>query len=65
MRIVVAKTKFRPLHVMVVVKRVEAEEKSTGGIIIPDTPKEKPQRGEVVAVGPAAAMKTASSFRWA
>ena len=47
-----AKTKFRPLHDRVVIKRVEAEEKSKGGIIIPDTAKEKPQQGEVVAVGP-------------
>ena len=47
-----AKTKFRPLHDRVVVKRVEAEEKSKGGIIIPDTAKEKPQQGEVAAVGP-------------
>ena len=47
-----AKTKFRPLHDRVVVKRVEAEEKSKGGIIIPDTAKEKPQQGEVVAGGP-------------
>ena len=47
-----AKIKFRPLHDRVVVKRVEAEEKSKGGIIIPDTAKEKPQQGEVVAVGP-------------
>ena len=47
-----AKTRFRPLHDRVVVKRVEAEEKSKGGIIIPDTVKEKPQQGEVVAVGP-------------
>ena len=52
MRIIMAKTKFRPLHDRVVVKRVEAEEKSKGGIIIPDTVKEKPQQGEVVAVGP-------------
>jgi chaperonin GroES len=52
MRIIVAKTKFRPLHDRVVVKRIEAEEKSKGGIIIPDTAKEKPQQGEVVAVGP-------------
>src|SRR5258705_9181944 len=44
--------KFRPLHDRVVVKRIEAEEKSAGGIIIPDTAKEKPQTGEVVAVGP-------------
>jgi len=44
--------KFRPLHDRVVVKRIEAEDKSTGGIIIPDTAKEKPSQGEVVAVGP-------------
>ena len=42
---------FRPLHDRVLVRRVEAEEKTTGGIIIPDTVKEKPQEGEVVAVG--------------
>ena len=47
-----AKLKFRPLHDRVVVKRIEAEAKSKGGIIIPDTAKEKPQEGEVVAVGP-------------
>ena len=46
--------KFRPLHDRVVVKRIDAEEKSAGGIIIPDTAKEKPQEGEVVAVGPGA-----------
>ena len=44
--------KFRPLHDRVVVKRIEAEEKTAGGIIIPDTAKEKPQQGEVVAIGP-------------
>jgi chaperonin GroES len=44
--------KFRPLHDRVVVRRVEAEEKTAGGIIIPDTAKEKPQQGEVIAVGP-------------
>ena len=44
--------KFRPLHDRVVVTRIEAEEKSAGGIIIPDTAKEKPQQGEVIAVGP-------------
>ncbi|MGE0753265.1 MAG: co-chaperone GroES [Variibacter sp.] len=44
--------KFRPLHDRVVVKRIDAEEKSAGGIIIPDTAKEKPQTGEVVSVGP-------------
>ena len=47
-----AKSKFRPLHDRVVVRRVESEEKTKGGIIIPDTAKEKPQQGEVVAVGP-------------
>jgi len=46
--------KFRPLHDRVVVKRVEQEEKTRGGIIIPDTAKEKPQEGEVIAVGPGA-----------
>jgi chaperonin GroES len=44
--------KFRPLHDRVVVKRIDAEEKTAGGIIIPDTAKEKPQQGEVIAVGP-------------
>ncbi len=43
---------FRPLHDRVVVKRLEGEEKSKGGIIIPDTVKEKPQEGKIVAVGP-------------
>ena len=46
--------KFRPLHDRVVVRRIEAEEKTAGGIIIPDTAKEKPQEGEVIAVGPGA-----------
>src|SRR6201993_505080 len=45
---------FRPLHDRVLIRRVEAEEKSSGGIIIPDTAKEKPMEGEVVAVGPGA-----------
>jgi chaperonin GroES len=45
---------FRPLHDRVVVKRVDSEEKTKGGIIIPDTAKEKPQEGEVIAVGPGA-----------
>ena len=45
---------FRPLHDRVVVRRIEAEEKTKGGIIIPDTAKEKPQEGEVIAVGPGA-----------
>ena len=44
--------KFRPLHDRVVVRRVDAEEKTAGGIIIPDTAKEKPQQGEVLAIGP-------------
>ena len=47
-----AKTKFRPLHDRVVVRRIEAQEKSKGGIIIPDTAQEKPQEGEIIAVGP-------------
>ena len=47
-----AKTKFRPLHDRVVVKRVTAENKTKGGIIIPDSAQEKPQEGEIVAVGP-------------
>jgi chaperonin GroES len=46
--------KFRPLHDRVVVRRVDAEEKTKGGIIIPDTAKEKPQEGEIVAAGPGA-----------
>ena len=45
---------FRPLHDRVVVRRIEADEKTAGGIIIPDTAKEKPQEGEVIAVGPGA-----------
>ena len=50
--------KFRPLHDRVVVRRLEAEEKTAGGIIIPDTAKEKPMEGEVVAVGPGARDET-------
>ena len=46
--------KFRPLHDRVVVTRIDAEEKTTGGIIIPDKAKEKPQEGRVVAIGPGA-----------
>ena len=46
-----AKLKFRPLHDRVVVKRIDAEEKSAGGIIIPDTAKEKPSEGEIISVG--------------
>ncbi|RSU72910.1 co-chaperone GroES [Sphingomonas koreensis] len=49
---------FRPLHDRVAVRRIEAEEKTAGGIIIPDTAKEKPQEGEVVAVGPGARDET-------
>jgi len=47
-----AKTTFRPLHDRVVVKRIEADEKTKGGIIIPDSAQEKPSQGQVVAVGP-------------
>ncbi|AYN87043.1 MULTISPECIES: co-chaperone GroES [Commensalibacter] len=47
-------TNFRPLHDRVVVRRLNSEEKTVGGIIIPDTAKEKPQEGEVIAVGPGA-----------
>ena len=50
--------KFRPLHDRVVVKRIDAEDKTAGGIIIPDTAKEKPQQGEVLAVGPGKRDKT-------
>ena len=46
--------KFRPLHDRVVIRRIEGEEKTKGGILIPDTVKEKPQEGEVIAVGPGA-----------
>lgn len=49
-----AKMKFRPLHDRVVVRRLESEAKTAGGIIIPDTAKEKPQEGEIIAVGPGA-----------
>ena len=47
-----AKLKFRPLHDRVVVRRIDADEKTKGGIIIPDTAKEKPSEGEIIAVGP-------------
>ena len=46
--------KFRPLHDRVVVRRIESEDRTAGGIIIPDTAKEKPQEGEIIAVGPGA-----------
>jgi chaperonin GroES len=49
---------FRPLHDRVAVRRIEAEEKTKGGIIIPDTAKEKPQEGEIIAVGPGARDET-------
>jgi chaperonin GroES len=49
-----AKMKFRPLHDRVVVRRIEENDRTKGGIIIPDTAKEKPQQGEIVAVGPGA-----------
>ena len=49
-----AKSRFRPLHDRVVVKRIDAEAKTKGGIIIPDTAKEKPMEGEVIAAGPGA-----------
>ena len=47
-----AKTKFRPLHDRVVVKRIDADQKTKGGIIIPDSAREKPSQGEITAVGP-------------
>ncbi|MDE2333476.1 MAG: co-chaperone GroES [Rhodospirillales bacterium] len=50
--------KFRPLHDRVVVRRLNAEEKTTGGIIIPDTAKEKPMEGEIIAAGPGARNET-------
>jgi chaperonin GroES len=53
-----AKTNFRPLHDRVVVRRVESEAKTAGGIIIPDTAKEKPQEGEIIAVGSGARDET-------
>ncbi|MET0596883.1 MAG: co-chaperone GroES [Mesorhizobium sp.] len=53
-----AKSKFRPLHDRVVVRRVESEDKTKGGIIIPDTAKEKPQEGEIIAVGSGARDET-------
>jgi chaperonin GroES len=50
--------KFRPLHDRVVIRRVESDDRTPGGIIIPDTAKEKPQEGEVIAVGPGARDET-------
>jgi chaperonin GroES len=49
---------FRPLHDRILVRRIEAEEKTAGGIIIPDTAKEKPQEGEVIAAGPGARVES-------
>ena len=54
---------FRPLHDRVVVRRIEEDERTPGGIIIPDTAKEKPQQGEVVAAGPVPAMRRARCSR--
>ena len=56
--------KFRPLHDRVVVKRIEEEQKTKGGIIIPDTAKEKPMEGEVLAVGPGARNEDGELSRW-
>jgi len=53
--------KFKPLHDCVVIRRIEGEEKTKGGIIIPDTAQEKPQEGEVIAVGPGARDEAGSS----
>ena len=55
--------KFRPLHDRVVLKRIGAEEKTSGGIIIPDTAQEKPQQGEVLAVGPGRILDTGERVR--
>ncbi len=55
--------KFRPLHDRVVVKRVEEDTKTKGGIIIPETAQEKPMQGEIIAVGPGPATRAASSSR--
>ena len=55
--------KFRPLHDRVLVRRVTAEEKTAGGIIIPDTAKEKPQEGEVIAIGTGTLNDRATSAR--
>ena len=56
--------KFRPLHDRVLIKVLDSEEKTAGGIIIPDTAKEKPQEGEVVAVGPELKMKVEKFLQW-
>jgi chaperonin GroES len=56
--------KFRPLHDRVVVRRLNAEEKTAGGIIIPDTAKEKPMEGEIVAAGPVRVTKPAIWWLW-
>src|SRR3546814_12329497 len=54
--------KFRPLHDRVVIRRIEEDEKTAGGIIIPDTAKEKPSQGDVVAVGPGARNETGETI---
>ena len=56
--------KFRPLHDRVLIKVLDSEEKTAGGIIIPDTAKEKPQEGEVVAVGPGAKSEEGKVSQW-
>ena len=56
--------KFRPLHDRVLIKVLDSEEKTAGGIIIPDTAKEKPQEGEVVAVGPGAKNESGKFLQW-
>ena len=56
--------KFRPLHDRVVVQRMESEQKTAGGIIIPDTAKEKPMEGKVIAAGSGARDETGKSSRW-
>ncbi len=56
--------KFRPLHDRVLIKVLDSEEKTAGGIIIPDTAKEKPQEGEVVAVGPGAKNEDGKIVKW-
>lgn len=55
---------LKPLNDRVLVKRLESEERTASGLYIPDTAKEKPSKGEVVAVGPASTPTTASSFPW-
>ena len=56
--------KFRPLHDRVLIEVLDSEEKTSGGIIIPDTAKEKPQEGKVVAAGPGAKQKMEKLYQW-